>query len=172
MKLLLSTIFSLTLFVSLQAQSVQGKLTLNGKSETKLDLKTNSAVQLFKEFKTGKYRLKFNFKSKDIPQNIHKETIVFFEFVTIIKKDGELVKNVVRKQPIPYFPGDMDLPAEAFDFISSLAFNDDEAQATVIKKGLYGIMDKGSYTVQLIVKPVQFNGEVAPLEFSFTVSER
>ena len=39
--------------LSLQAQYVEGQLTLNGKTKTELKLESNSAVQLFKEFKTG-----------------------------------------------------------------------------------------------------------------------
>ena len=59
------------------AQSVKGKLSLNGKSETTLKLETNSVVQLFKEFKTGKYKLQFSFDGDDLPTNIYNEKIVF-----------------------------------------------------------------------------------------------
>ncbi len=115
--LLLSTVFTI------HAQTIKGKLTLNGKPKSELNLETNSAVQLFKEFKTGKYQLKFSFDGKDLPTNIYKEQIVFFEFKTEVFRDGKLVKNIIRKQPIPYFPGEMNIPAEAFDFVSILATN-------------------------------------------------
>lgn len=103
----------IVLFATLliNAQEVNGALTLNGKSKTELKLETNSAVQLFKDFKTGKYKLKFSFDGNKLPTNVYKEEIVFFEFITSVKKDGKLVKNVIRKQPIPYFPGDMFIPA-------------------------------------------------------------
>lgn len=163
---ILKTLLLITVFTTFcNAQNVKGQLTLNGKSETKLELKTMSAVQLFKEFKTGKYKLKFNFDTKEVPQNIYKETIVFFDFTTIIKKDGKLVKNVVRKQPIPYFPGDMNIPAEAFDFIGVLASISKE-------KGNQGIMPEGKYSIQLQVKPVGFKGEFKPLEFSFILRKK
>jgi len=149
--------------LSVNAQSVKGALTLNGKSETKLKLESNSAVQLFKEFKTGKYQLKFTFDSREIPKNEYKETIVFFEFITSIKKDGKLVKNVIRKQPIPYFPGEMFIPAEAFDFIGVLA-------SMYKQRGQGGIMPKGEYLVQLVVKPIDYKGEVRPLAFSFSAN--
>ncbi|MEM9868587.1 MAG: hypothetical protein AAF765_12920, partial [Bacteroidota bacterium] len=93
------------------AQSVEGELTLNGKTKTELKLESNSAVQLFKEFKTGKYQLKFNFSGRDLVKNVYKEEIVFFNFKTVVRKDGKLVKNVVRKVPLAYFPGDMGIPA-------------------------------------------------------------
>ncbi|WP_282043834.1 hypothetical protein [Winogradskyella flava] len=161
---ILKTLLLLIVFSSFcNAQSVSGKLTLNGKSETELKLESNSAVQLFKEFKTGKYQLKFGFKGKEIPTNIYKEKIVFFEFITTIKKDGELVKNVVRKQPIPYFPGEMFIPAEAFDFIAILASISKE-------KGNQGVMPSGKYSIRLTLKSVDFKGAVEPVEFSFSTN--
>lgn len=169
--ILLLFVFSM---LTINAQNVEGKLSLNGKSKTELKLETNSVVQLFKEFKTGKYQIKFNYKASKVPQNIYKETIVFFNFITTIKKDGEVVKNVSRKQPIPFFPGDMNIPAEAFDFIGELAnsLEDEEPADQMIKKGFQGTMPEGSYTVQLMVKPVGFKGGIAPLEFSFILRKR
>jgi len=168
MKTLLTFIFTISLLSYTSAQSVSGKLTLNGKTETKLELKTNAVVQLFKEFKTGKYQLKFNFESKGIPKNINKETIVLFQFKTEIYKDGKLVKNLTRKQPIPYFPGEMFLPAEAFDFIGLLMVT---AWDDMDKKPKYfGIMPKGYYKVKLYVNPIGFKGEIAPIEFGFITS--
>lgn len=161
MKILKTLLLLIALSSFCNAQSVSGKLTLNGKSKTELKLETNSAVQLFKEFKTGKHQLKFNFDGKELPTNIYKEKIVFFEFITRVKRDGELVKNLVRKQPIPYFPGEMFIPAEAFDFVGVLASMSKE-------KSQIGIIPKGKYTVQLVTKPIGFKGEVAPLEFSFS----
>ena len=160
--------------MSLSAQNVKGKLTLNGKSELNLELKSNSAVQLFKEFKTGKYQLNFNYEANDIPMNIYKETIVFFDVLTIIKKDGKIVKNLQRKQPIAYFPGEQALPAEAFDFIGALANQggEEEDGLQMLKKGLYGTMPEGKYTVQLRLKPIDFKGEIAPIEFSFILRKR
>ena len=170
----LITIVLLSTILSMHAQSVEGKITLNGKSKTELKLENNSAVQLFKEFKTGKYQLRFSFDGKGLPTNIYKETIVFFEFITTVKRDGKLVKNVVRKQPIPYFPGEMFLPAEAFDFIGTLVNvdEDEEPADQMLKKGFQGTIPEGNYTVQLIVKPVGFKGEIKPLEFSFILRKR
>lgn len=167
MKSLIILFFTAGLFITLNAQSVNGKLTLNGKSETNLELKTNSAVQLFKEFKTGKYKLKFSFKPNKIPENVYGETIVFFDFITTIKKDGKLVKNLQRKQPIPYFPGEMFVPVEAFDFVGLLASDPEEEEIQMI-----GTMSEGKYSVQLFIKPVGFEGKIAPLEFSFVLRKR
>ena len=62
--------------MGLNAQNINGKLTLNDKSTTELQLKTNSAVQLFKDFKTGKYQLKFAFDSKGVSENIYNKEII------------------------------------------------------------------------------------------------
>jgi hypothetical protein len=154
----------------IQAQSVSGSLSLNGKSKTEIKLESNSVVQLFKEFKTGKYQLKFNFKADGVPENIYKETIVLFEFRTEIYKDGKLVKNLVRKQPIPYFPGDMDLPAEAFDFIGLFtvtSWDDMERNPEML-----GVIPEGNYSVKLYANPVGLKGEIKPLNFNFALRKR
>lgn len=151
------------------AQSVEGELTLNGKTKIELKLESNSAVQLFKEFKTGKYQLKFNFSGRDLVKNVYKEEIVFFNFKTVVRKDGKLVKNVVRKVPLAYFPGDMGIPAEAFDFVGLLAIDPEEEGVQMIKKGSTGLMPPGKYNVELYAEPVGTKGKVNPVVFSFTV---
>ncbi|MBL85096.1 MAG: hypothetical protein CMO82_00345 [Winogradskyella sp.] len=150
------------------AQSVKGKLSLNGKSETTLKLETNSVVQLFKEFKTGKYKLQFSFDGDDLPTNIYNEKIVFFEFITTIKKDGELVKSITRKQPIPYFPGDMGIPAEAFDFVGLLAEDPQEEE----ELNMIGTMPEGNYQIELAIKPIGLKGEIKPLTINFILRKR
>ncbi|MEM6514714.1 MAG: hypothetical protein AAF688_00910 [Bacteroidota bacterium] len=160
-------LFSFGFLVTLNAQSVKGSLTLNGKTNTELKLETNSAVQLFKDFKTGKYKLGFNFKADGVKPNIYKETIVFFDFTTVIKRDGKVVKKMTRKQPIPYFPGDMGLPAEAFDFAGLLASDPEEEELQMI-----GTMPDGKYSVALMVNPMGIKGEIQPVEFTFTLRKR
>ncbi|GAB5564711.1 MAG: hypothetical protein Wins2KO_17740 [Winogradskyella sp.] len=154
----LTLLILLFAFVTLNAQSVNGKLTLNEKSETKLKLKTNSAVELFKEFKTGKYQLKFSFDGENLPKNVYNEKIVFFEFITTIKKDGELVKNVIRKQPMPYFPGEYVIPAEAFDFVSLLANNPMEDEDPADQ--MIGVIPEGNYQVELAIRPLGIEGKI------------
>lgn len=166
-------LFTLLISFSIRAQSVQGRLTLNGKSKTSLKLESNSAVQLFKDFKTGKYQLQFSFDGKDLVKNLDKETIVFFNFRTVVKKDGKLVKNVIRKHPIPYFPGDMSIPSEAFDFVSVLAITSwddmqgDSKETVPTLNELLGLMPEGNYSVQLFAEPIEVKGKIAPVEFNF-----
>lgn len=165
-------ILVLLCMVSLYAysQTVEGQLTLNRKNQTKLELKSSSAVQLFKEFKTGKHKLGFSFKGSNLKQNANKEEVVFFEFITIVKKDNQLLKKHLRKQPIPYFPGEMNVPAEAFDFISFLANANQLEVSQLMKKDQIGLMSSGTYQVELIVKPVGVKGSIKPLIFEFNIN--
>ena len=158
--------------LSLQAQYVEGQITLNGKTNTELKLESNSAVQLFKEFKTGKYQLKFNFKGKELVKNVYKEEIVFFNFKTVVKRDGKLVKNVVRKVPLAYFPGDMGIPAEAFDFVGLLAVDPEEEEIQMLKEGTIGLMFPGEYSIELYAEPIGAKGSIKPVIFNFTVPKR
>jgi len=161
----------LLLFTSVvKAQSVSGKLTLNEKSMTDMKLSSSSPVQLFKEFKTGKYKLKFFFSGKGIKPTSNKEMIVFFDFITVVKFNGKTVKKVKKTTPTPYFPGDMGLPAEAFDFVGILAnMNDDDEVLQTIPKGKYGSMEKGTYTVELYAQPRGVSGKISPVVFTFRV---
>jgi len=173
MKLYVFTIIFAFLAVAANAQRVSGRLTLNGKSETNINMETNSVVNLFKQFKEGKYRIGFNFKGDNLVKNLYKEEIVFFEFTTVVKKNGKTVSKITREQPMPYFPGEMRLPAEAFDFITGLAFAaEEEMQATVIPKETTGILDEGNYTVELYANPKGVEGRVSPATFNFILRKR
>ncbi|PQJ14735.1 hypothetical protein [Aureicoccus marinus] len=182
--------------LQINAQTVEGKLTLNGKSKTTLELESNSAVELFKAFKEKKYQLRFVYEADNVEGLYAKnkeKMVIFFNVVTTVKRDGKLVKNVIRKQPIPYFPGDMFLPAEAFDFVSVLsmvsqnekdtnsflpAFNEQldgmegEKEMQILKEGMPGYMQPGSYTIELSMQPVGYKGRINPVVFNFILRKR
>lgn len=170
MKIIKSLLILIAVSSFCNAQSVKGSLTLNNKSQTELQLESNSIVQLFKAFKKGTYQLGFNFEANDTPKNIYGEHIVLFEFRTEIYKDEKLVKNLVRKQPIPYFPGDMMLPAESFDFVGLFIVTswDDMDK----KPELLGVLPEGNYRVKLYASPIGVEGEIKPLDFSFSLRKR
>ncbi|MFP2997834.1 hypothetical protein ABN763_18115 [Spongiivirga sp. MCCC 1A20706] len=149
------------------AQEATGQLLINGKSKFEIQAETNSAVQLFKEFKTGKYQLGFNFKADDVKPNMYGETIIFFDFVTEVRKDGKLVERIVRSKPIPYFPGEMLVGAESFDFIGVLAGIDSNEKPDFI-----GTMPAGKYQISLMAVPKGVSGEIEPLEVYFILRRR
>ncbi|MEM6687737.1 MAG: hypothetical protein AAF617_18315 [Bacteroidota bacterium] len=164
----LLTIMLVSICATINAQSVKGKLLLNKKSEAGIELTSSSAVQLFKEFKTGKYQLQFMYDGEGLSKNKHEEEVVFFSFATVVKKDGKIIQKMMRQQPIPYFPGDMLLPAEAFDFIGILASSNDTKSS---KSRNTGIMSAGRYTVELSVAPLGVRGNIEPVVFDFVVKE-
>lgn len=157
------------LSITMFGQTVEGSLTLNGKNKSTIELSSNSAVQLFKEFKTGKYQLGFNFKGNKLVNNLNKEQIVFFEFTTVVKKDGKLLKSLIHRQPMPYFPGEMSIPAEAFDFVGILATANGGKNIALTKYKTIGLMEPGTYTVELSAKPLEVGGKINALQFQFVV---
>ncbi|WP_422860560.1 hypothetical protein ACOKFD_06905 [Flagellimonas sp. S174] len=173
MKTIQKTIF-LAVFVlgahgSIQAQSVDGALTLNGKSKVQLELETNSVTALFKDFKAKKYEMYFQFEADEIPENSYGETLVFFDFITQVKKDGKVMKEVKREAPFNYFAGDMFLAPETFDFIpilSELAGND-------VKNPKHsGILPEGEYRIALQAVPKGCKGAIDPLDIYFVLRRR
>lgn len=157
--------------VQLQAQQIEGKLTLNNKEKTTLELVSKSAVQLFKEFKQNKYKIGFNFREEGFKKNLEGELVIFFDFKTVVKKDGKTIRRIKRHMPVPYFPGEMFLPAEAFDFISVLAVTswDDMEKRVFVPQEKLGIMKSGKYEVELSAIPRDVEGEIAPVTFEFVV---
>lgn len=173
MKTIQKTIF-LAVFVLgvqgiIQAQSVNGALTLNGKSKVQLELETNSVTALFKDFKAKKYEMHFQFEADEIPENSYGETLVFFDFITQVKKDGKIIKEVKREAPFNYFPGDMFLAPETFDFIPILS----EIAGNDVKNPKYsGILPEGKYSIILFIEPKGVMGTINPLEVYFALRKR
>jgi hypothetical protein len=148
------------------AQSIDGELLLNGKKSALIELETNSVTDLFKAFKTREHELSFRFKSNDTPKYLYGESIVFFDFITQVKKDGKLIKEVRRDQPFPYFPGDMFLAPECFDFIPVLASIEKE------EGPLRGTLPAGKYSVILKAVPRDAKGSIETLEIYFALRKR
>jgi hypothetical protein len=168
-RILFAALIITTFANSIIAQTVKGRLTLNEKSRVDLVMETNSVTALFKEFKTKKYNLGFQFKAYDIPKNCYDETVVFFNFYTRVEKDGKLIKEIKREEPFPYFPGDMFLGPESFDFISILGALDGGAGNN---HKILGIMPEGQYAIKLAVIPNGFKGNIIPLEIYFALRKR
>lgn len=80
-----------------------------------------------------------------------------------------MIKEVKCDQLIPYFPGDMYVAPESFNFIPVLASID---SASLEEEAYYGTMPEGKYQIQLIAKPVGFKGAVNPLNIYFALRKR
>jgi hypothetical protein len=145
------------------AQLVQGELTIKEQSKLELSLQSGKAVNLYADFRENKYPIQFAFTGNAIPLNSDKKMVVQFEFTTIVKKDGQLVRTI-KRNPIPFFPGDMLMPVETFDFISILS-NLEKNPANKISE-----IPKGNYEIILQAKPIDVKGEIKPVRLLITVS--
>lgn len=101
--------------VSLPAKpSISGKVSVSGFVKDGL-IKEQTPVELFKSFKENKYKIGFTFMWGTYPP----QQPVLFDMKTTVKKNGKVIGSSSRPG-WPWIPGDMFLPAEAFDFIPML----------------------------------------------------
>ena len=140
------------------SQNLSGKVSVSGFSKDGT-IKERTPVELFKSFKDNKYRIGFSFKGS----GLKKDDIVLFDMKTTVKKNGKVIGTSSRPG-WPWIPGDMFLPAEAFDFIPMLQ------KASLRKKR--SKMDKlpGRYEIilEMIVSPGQdISGLISPVSVSF-----
>lgn len=151
-------VFILLLSLQAHAQLVQGFIKINEQSKVELNVPNGKAVNLYADFRGNKYPIVFSFTCVDVPLNEDKKEVVQFVFVTTLKRDGKLIATS-KRSPIPFFPGDMFMPSETFDFISilaNLASNSPE-QVSQIPKGDYEIK------VEAIAQGVK--GKIQPAVF-------
>ena len=144
MKTILTTICCSTflfLTVNTQAQSLEGRLGVKGFLRT-TTFKEIRPVDLFKAFKDGKYSIVFNFKADGLGER----NIVLFDMKTTVKYNGKTLSRSSR-EGWPWLPGDMVLPAETFDFISTLEKLYARDTPTV------GFLPKGGYEIILEMVP-------------------
>lgn len=136
-----------------QAQLVQGELKINESSKSEITLKSNRIVNLYADFREKKHQIHFVFTGIDIPQNADKKEVVQFVFNTIVKREGKVLGNI-KRSPIPFFPGDMLMPVETFDFISILSNLQTNSNGNISE------IPKGNYEIILEAKPLGVKGEI------------
>ena len=136
------------------AQLVQGEMLLGEQSKTEIKLKNNKAVNLYAAFREGNYPVHFIFSTDAVPLNSDKKEVVQFVFTTTVKRDGKIIGNV-KRNPIPFFPGDMFMPVETFDFISILSNLQTNSEDRISE------IPKGNYEILLEAKPINMKGEIA-----------
>lgn len=138
------------------AQLIQGNISVKGQSKVELSPRSGKAVNLYADFRENSYPIHFSFTGTDIPLNDEKKEVVQFVFSTTVRKDGKVVGSF-KRNPIPFFPGDMFMPVETFDFISvlsNLQTNDHENVSE---------MPSGNYEVILEAKAVGIKGDIKPV---------
>jgi hypothetical protein len=151
-KIILITIIAVCSLVS-KAQLVQGELTIKKESKLELSLQSDKAVNLYADFRENKYPILFSFTGNAIPLNSDKKMVVQFVFTTTVKRDGKIIGSI-KRNPIPFFPGDMFMPVETFDFISILSNIQTNTPETVSE------IPKGNYEIILEAKPIDVKGEI------------
>ncbi|HQV34945.1 MAG: hypothetical protein KA215_02055 [Flavobacterium sp.] len=136
------------------AQLVQGELKVKEQSKLELTVSSNKAVNLYADFRENKYPIQFAFTGNSIPVNSDKKVVVQFVFTTTVKKDGKVI-GTTKRNPIPFFPGDMFMPVETFDFISILSNLQNNSEDNISE------ILKGNYEILLEAKPINMKGEIA-----------
>lgn len=136
------------------SQKLSGRISVTGFSNGGT-IKEQTPVQLFKSFKENKYKIGFSFKGS----GLGKDDIVLFDMKTTVKKNGKVIGTSTRPG-WPWIPGDMFMPAEAFDFIPML--QKDASRTTGSK------MNKmtGSYEIILEMKVSagqDISGSISPV---------
>lgn len=149
--------------IQTQAQLVQGELKIKEKSKVEIELKGNKAINLYAAFRENTYPIHFVFSGIDIPQNSDKKEVVQFVFSTTIKKDGKILGNM-KRTPIPFFPGDMLMSVETFDFISMLSNLQTNPNEKVSE------IPAGNYEITLEAKPLGVKGTVTSLRLYIKVN--
>lgn len=147
----------------MQAQLVQGELKIKEQSKVELEMKGNKGVNLYAAFREKSYPLHFVFTGIDIPANSDKKEVVQFVFSTTVKKDGKVIGSM-KRAPIPFFPGDMLMPVETFDFISILSNMQTNANENISE------VPSGNYEITLEAKPLGVKGTISPLRMFLKVN--
>jgi len=137
------------------AQLVQGTLKVKEQSKVELVVKNGNAVNLYADFRADKYPILFSFSCVDVPLNDEKKEVVQFVFTTTVKRDGKVV-GTAKRSPIPFFPGDMLMPTETFDFISVLSNLQTNAPDHTSE------IPKGSYEITIEANAVGVKGRIQP----------
>jgi len=65
---------------------------------------------------------------------------------------------------MPFFPGDMFIPVETFDFISMLSYLKENSDTTVSE------IPKGNYEIILEAKPVGVKGEISEAKLNLKLN--
>lgn len=144
--------------IKAQAQHIQGEIKINEQSKTEISIKSTKIVNLYADFREQKHKINFVFTGTDLPTNDEKQEVVQFVFNTLVKKDGKILGSI-KRSPIPFFPGDMFMPVETFDFVSILSNIQTNSNEKVSE------IPSGTYEIILEAKSLGVKGDIAPARF-------
>ncbi len=150
------------LFNSAAAQSVNGTITLSGQSSAALSLNSNRITDLYAEFRKNRYPVVFTFSGSDLKKTGDSREEARFVFITTVKKDGRVISSL-RRPAFPFFPGDMFMPVETFDFIPVLS---DLQEKNTLKPGT---LPAGKYEILLEAAPDGIKGSIRPFRITFSL---
>lgn len=143
------------------SQNFSGRMSVSGLDRGST-IKEETPLQFFKSFKDNRYKIGFSFNSKDVP----KDGIVLFDMKTTVKLNGRTIGSATRGG-WPWLPGDLFVPAEAFDFIPIL-----QRQSRKLRGRAPSRLAPANYEIILEMKPAagqDVSGSVSPATISFKV---
>lgn len=158
---LILAVIALFLFSNSYAQEVKGKLTISGGSKKELTLKSSEAVEIYAAFRDQAYPIQFSFDGGGLPKTESGKEVAIIWFRTTLKQNGKVISKLERA-PMPFFPGDMLMPVETFDFISLLT-------GITGKPDLISKIPSGNYEVLLEAGPVGSKGSISAASMLFSV---
>jgi hypothetical protein len=160
MKTILLSAMLLLASLALQAQSVSGSITTSDGASVKIEVPEGNVTELYKQFRDGKHQINFRFSDDGgLGTDAQGRAIVLFEILTTLKVNGKEVSKISRSD-LPFFPGDMWMPVETFDFIHQLY---KVAGGTPDAK-----LPRGNYEVIIEARPKGgVKGKIAPLSIVF-----
>jgi len=156
MRLLVLGIAMLFIAAAASAQTIGGNIYLNN-FKSGATFQELTPVQLFKQFKDNKISLGFTLKSNS--------EIVLFDMKTTVKHKGAVINSSTRPG-WPWLPGDLFVPAEAFDFIPMLQKLMARGTPTVT------FLPAGEYEIIMQMVPSagqDVKGSIMPATLKFTV---
>jgi hypothetical protein len=182
-----SILFAILISFSLgeiSAQKIDGMLSISGFPNGRT-LKEATAVDLFKSFRDGTYKINCSYKA----DNVGKRGLVIFDMKTTVKHNGKVISESTRSNwpwiPVPPRDAPVEgfVPIESFDLISALqkfTFDVPSANVRDIKRGDTKLnsteidlpLPKGKYEVilqMIVLKPGDDLGSISPARFSFVV---
>lgn len=147
----------------LQAQQAVGNLLINSSAKTKIENRP-SVVHHFADFKTGKNNIVFNLETNGFPKTADGKELAIVVFETIVKVNGRIISQV-KSSPLPFFPGEMGMPVEAFDIISPIFMHQyGLGKSTKDNPKLNPVARKGtSYEVEVKAEVINGDSRIAPV---------